>query len=166
MPDNHPANRTVVFRGFLAGTNQIMMISDRRSQKTKQIRQNPNAEACWYFTKSREQFRIAGQLALVTAETSDPSLLKARKQLWQNISDNARIQFAWPQPKAARDAEASADAFNPSPPNEKEPLETFCLLLLAPHSVDYLSLRGDPQTRRLYKKDSPQSTWQTATVNP
>ena len=144
-----------------------MMISDRRSQKTEQIRQNPNAEACWYFTKSREQFRLAGKLTLVTAETPNPSLLKARQQIWQNISDNARIQFAWPQPKAARNTEENTDDFNPSPPDEKAPLDTFSLLLLTPHSVDYLSLRGDPQTRKLYKKQNlPQSTWQTTTVNP
>ncbi len=178
--DGMPANRTVVFRGFLANTNHLMMISDRRSQKTDQIYQNPNAEACWYFTKTREQFRLAGALMLVTADTQEPDLRQARQQLWQNISDNARIQFAWPQPKAPRTqaddeaadeaADETADesdntrAFNPAPPDEKTPLDTFCLLLLIPYSVDYLSLRGDPQTRMLYHQIG--QTWQTAAVNP
>lgn len=167
-PDRTPANRTVVFRGFLANTNHLMMISDRRSQKTDQIHQNPNAEACWYFTKTREQFRLAGALTLITADTTDCDLRQARQQLWQNISANARIQFAWPQPKALRNQAAdesdNTDAFNPPPPDEKTPLDTFCLLLLTPHSVDYLSLRGDPQTRKLYSQ--VKQTWQTTAINP
>lgn len=166
--DRSPANRTVVFRGFMADTNHLMMISDRRSQKTDQIHQNPNAEACWYFTKTREQFRIAGTLTLVTADTTELDLRQARQQLWQNVSDNARIQFAWPHPKAPRDQDAdeadNTDAFNPPPPDEQTPLDTFCLLLLAPHSVDYLSLRGDPQTRQIHTKSG--QAWQTNLVNP
>lgn len=176
--DHTPANRTVVFRGFMTDTNHLMMISERRSQKTDQINQNPNAEACWYFTKTREQFRLAGALTLVTADTPKANLRQARQQLWQNISDNARIQFAWPQPKAPRNQAAgeseNTDAFNPPPPDEKTPLDTFCLLLLTPHSVDYLSLRGKPQTRILYShqleaNDSAEPSspsWQTIPVNP
>ena len=175
--DGTPANRTVVFRGFLDGTNHLQIISDRRSQKTDQLRQNSNAEACWYFTKTREQFRLSGLLTLVTAETADSELQQARTQLWQDISDNARIQFAWPQPKAPREADSS-DAFNPPPPDEKIPLDTFSLLLLSPFRVDYLSLRGEPQTRRLYQQDqapakqngpaevAEPSAWQMVEVNP
>ena len=176
-PDRTPANRTVVFRGFLANTNHLMIISDRRSQKTDQIYQNPNAAACWYFTKTREQFRLAGPLTLITTDTTTPDLRQARQQLWQNISDNARSQFAWPQPKDPRVPNEDTDAFSPPPPDPATPLETFCLLLLTPHSVDYLSLRGEPQTRILYihqpkRSDStetaapPSSNWQTTTVNP
>ena len=173
--DGTPANRTVVFRGFLNQTNHLMMISDRRSQKTEQIHQRPNAEACWYFTKTREQFRLSGRLALVTADEANSQLSQARTQLWQNISDNARLQFAWPQPKALRDSDNDEDAFSPPPPNDQTPLETFCLLLLTPHSVDYLSLRGEPQTRKIYQKEAGQATpngleessgWKVTAVNP
>ena len=165
--DRTPANRTVVFRGFLQDTNSLMIISDRRSQKTDQIAQNPNAEACWYFTKTREQFRLSGSLTLITADTNDADSRKARQQIWQNISDNARLQFAWPPPKAPRTPE-DTDAFSPPPPDDQKPLDTFCLLLLKPHSVDYLSLRGEPQTRIIYSQmDSRlEDNWQTTQVNP
>ena len=62
-----PANRTIVFRGFRGKSNQLMFIADRRSEKIEQLSDNPHAEACWYFTKTREQFRLTGQVALVTA---------------------------------------------------------------------------------------------------
>ena len=171
-PNSTPANRTVVFRGFLQDTNSLMMISDRRSQKIAQIERNPSAEICWYFTKTREQFRLSGSLTLITADTANNNaaiaeLVNARQQVWRNISDNARLQFAWPDPKAPRNAE-DKDAFNPPPPDDKTPLDTFCLLLLNPVSVDYLSLRGEPQTRILYRQvcDQLDNDWQTTTVNP
>ena len=181
--DGTPANRTVVFRGFLNATNCLMFISDLRSEKTNQIQQNPNVEACWYFTKTREQFRICGQITLVTASNDDDSpknealnnrkatLQNARQQIWQNISDNARIQFSWPSPKALRmtspqKPEAST-AFNPPYPDPQTPPEAFTLLVLIPHSVDHLELRGEPQNRRLYVKDSGKANkWNVTTVNP
>ena len=158
-----PANRTVVFRGFLEGCNQLMFISDRRSEKTAQIQQNPNVEACWYFTKTREQFRISGRLAVVTEETELPILAIARQQLWQKISDNARLQFAWPHPKESRSETAN---FSPSAPDAQTPLSTFCLLLLDPRSVDWLSLRGEPQNRKVYTRVDAAEGWKVADVNP
>ncbi|MEM6451567.1 MAG: Npun_F5749 family FMN-dependent PPOX-type flavoprotein [Cyanobacteria bacterium P01_D01_bin.105] len=172
--NGRPANRTVVFRGFLNQTNHLMFISDLRSEKTLQIQQNPNAEACWYFTKTREQFRLSGQLTLVTAHDEDdehktPSPLQiARQQIWQNISDNARIQFAWPQPKTGRE-NTPANAFHPTPPDapdELTPPETFTLVLLSPDYIDHLELRGNPQNRHIYQKGSGTQEWNISNVNP
>ena len=171
-PDGTPANRTVVFRGFLPDSNQLMFICDRRSEKIDQLIQNPNAEACWYFATTREQFRLSGQRQIITADTpTDSPLGVARQQLWQRISDNARDQFAWPEPKATRTHD-DPDTFSPSSPDAQTPLATFCLLLLVPNRADYLSLRGEPQTRRLYTKatakesQTKQSEWMTTEVNP
>lgn len=160
--DGWPANRTVVFRGFQAETNQLMFICDRRSEKIDQVQQNPNVEACWYFTKTREQFRLRGQMIAITTDTSAASLSEIRRQLWQKISDNARLQFAWPQPKAVR-LEGS-DAFSPPSPDAQTPPATFCALLLAPEEVDYLSLRGDPQDRTIYRLT--EAGWSDQAVNP
>ncbi len=159
--DNTPANRTVVFRGFLEGSNQLMFISDRRSEKISQLQQNPNAEACWYFTKTREQFRISGQLSVVTDKSTNLAFSQARQQLWQRISDSARLQFAWPQPKAIR---IDTSEVEPPAPDEQTPLSTFCLMLLDPYSVDYLSLRGEPQDREIYQRQ--EEKWLSHSVNP
>ncbi|MGP0065223.1 MAG: pyridoxamine 5'-phosphate oxidase family protein, partial [Isosphaeraceae bacterium] len=60
--DGRPANRTVVFRGFLADSHQIIMVSDVRSAKFKDFTSNCWAELCWYFSRTREQFRLAGRV--------------------------------------------------------------------------------------------------------
>ncbi|MBD0346919.1 MAG: pyridoxamine 5'-phosphate oxidase family protein [Coleofasciculus sp. Co-bin14] len=161
--DGRPANRTVVFRGFLDNTNHLKIITDSRSQKTDQINYQAWGEACWYFPKTREQFRFAGQLTLIGAQHSDPVLQSARQVTWQEISDSARLQFAWPHP--GEDKAEDKSAFSPLPPDPKQPLPYFCLLLLEPTQVDRLELRGDPQNRWLYYQDSSQE-WFEQAVNP
>jgi pyridoxamine 5'-phosphate oxidase len=159
--NGRPANRTVVFRGFLDPTNQLKFITDSRSEKVEQITAQPWAEVCWYFPKTCEQFRLLGHLTLVDADGPEP-LLHARQSQWQDLSDAARLQFAWPPSKQAR---ADASAFDPIPPNPTQPLPDFCLLLLDPVQVDHLELRGEPQNRTLYSH-SPQQDWTVEAVNP
>ncbi|HEY9696481.1 MAG TPA: Npun_F5749 family FMN-dependent PPOX-type flavoprotein [Trichocoleus sp.] len=164
--DGRPANRTLVFRDFWGETNQLKFITDDRSEKIDQIDQQPWAEACWYFPKTREQFRLLGSLKLVRADDPDPVLLEARRIQWQALSAAARIQFVWADPRQPR---AEASAFDPPPPDAIEPTANFCLLLLDPSQVDHLELRGEPQTRTLYtRRSSPteQSEWVIQNVNP
>ncbi|NEQ21657.1 MAG: pyridoxamine 5'-phosphate oxidase [Microcoleus sp. SIO2G3] len=161
--DGRPANRTVVFRGFLNDTNQLKIITDSRSQKAEQIDDQPWGEACWYFPESREQFRLAGQLTLVRVDYPDQALQAARKTTWQELSDPARLQFAWPHPGEARTE--NNGAFSPPPPDPEQPIPNFCLLLLEPLEVEHLELRGDPQDRWLYYQNSPHE-WSKQAVNP
>ncbi|MDX2229330.1 MAG: pyridoxamine 5'-phosphate oxidase family protein [Leptolyngbyaceae cyanobacterium bins.349] len=160
-PNGRPANRTVVFRGFLDDTNQLKIVTDARSEKADQIDRNGWGEACWYFPTTREQFRLAGPLTLVREDCSDADLCRARQRSWQELSDAARIQFAWAHPGHPR----QADGFEPPPPNALTPLPHFCLLLLNPLQVDHLELRGDPQNRLTYSLDEAQ-TWSMQSVNP
>ena len=160
--DGRPANRTVVFRGFLENTDQMQLVVDARTQKPEQIQHQPWGEACWYFPDSREQFRLTGLLTLVGANYPDPALEQARQTGWQQLSDSARLQFAWPHPGEPR---ADATAFNPPPPDAVEPLPHFCLLLLEPMQVDRLELRGEPQNRTLYCRNKEQN-WSIHEINP
>jgi pyridoxamine 5'-phosphate oxidase len=159
--NGRPANRTVVFRGFLPETSQLKFITDRRSQKTDQILRSPWGEACWYFPNSREQFRLGGVLTLVGPDHPSPDLLKARQTTWQELSAAARAQFAWPVPGAVRAEEAE---FSQPPPDQAAPLDRFCLLLLQPETVDHLALRGNPQDRSRYSLQD--GNWVTEVVNP
>ena len=157
-----PANRTVVFRGFLENTNQLKFITDIRSEKVEEINFYPWGEICWYFSKTREQFRIAGKLVLVVAEYPDAELCSSRRTAWQELSEAARDQFAWPHPG---DDKAEASAFDSGSPDAIEPLANFCLLLLEPETVDLLELRGEPQNRSLYRRDG-EGNWFVRSVNP
>ncbi len=161
--NGRPANRTLVFRGFLEDTNQLKFITDNRSAKTDQIQQQPWAEVCWYFPNTREQFRITGCLTLVSGDDSDHNLQPARIAMWQELSDAARLQFAWPHPGKLR--VENPEAFAPPAPEPVQPVPNFCLLLLDPVQVDHLELRGEPQNRWLYYRDDQQE-WSSQAINP
>ncbi|MBW4526858.1 MAG: pyridoxamine 5'-phosphate oxidase family protein [Phormidium tanganyikae FI6-MK23] len=160
-PNGKPANRTIVFRGFLNDMNQLKFVSDNRSEKPKQIEYCPWAEVCWYFPNTHEQFRIAGKLSLIDRTNPDESLQKARKLIWQELSESARTQFAWAHPGQPR---AASETFSPPAPSQSDPLEQFCLLLLDPVEVDHLELRGEPQNRHQYHLE--EDTWKIEEVNP
>ena len=160
--DGIPANRTVVFRGFIEDTNKLKIITDTRSEKIAELQNQSWGEICWYFTNSREQFRIAGKIIIIDANHQDSEFLKARESTWQELSDNARIQFAWEHPGEAR---ANPEAFSPPQPDQVKPLGSFCLLLFEPVKVDYLRLRGEPQNRTIYVKDEA-GIWDVSEVNP
>ncbi|NJL00415.1 MAG: pyridoxamine 5'-phosphate oxidase [Spirulinaceae cyanobacterium RM2_2_10] len=162
-PEGYPANRTVVFRGFRDETNQLRIVTDARSGKIAQLLQQPWGEICWYFSESREQFRLFGSLVLVAQDSPDPALQQERQQIWQRLSDTARSQFAWPHPGAARDHRP--ESFAVAPPEPTAPLAEFCLLLLEPQRVDWLELCGEPQNRWRYVRDAT-GYWQQAAVNP
>lgn len=172
--DGRPANRTVVFRGFSDSGpepgNALLMVTDKRSRKVAQINQQPWVEACWYFPKTREQFRLAGLIACADDRSTDQAL---RQRTWESLSDAARLQFSWPTPKELR---ALPVAFAGQNVELGSPLPTFCVLRLTPIQVDHLELRGHPQNRCLYEYQQHQhqqpchspstAAWSVTLVNP
>ena len=161
--DGYPANRTVVFRGFLEDSNQLKIITDVRSEKIIQIHHQARGEICWYFTVTREQFRLAGELTLVDRNHPDPQLQAARYSTWEQISDNARLQFTWANPGEPKSKNTKYIPISDIDINK--PSDNFCLLILDPVKVDHLQLRGDPQNRCLYILDNS-GIWNTTEVNP
>lgn len=159
-PEGYPTNRTVVFRGFAESSDRLTIITDRRSEKIAHLAQHPWGAISWYFRKTREQFRLSGPIQIVEQNTSESSLRKLRQHTWQQISQGARSQFAWPTPKAPQ---SDPTAFAVTADNAIAP-ETFVLLLLDPQTVDHLELRGEPQCRTLYEHRAGQ--WETQVVNP
>jgi PPOX class probable FMN-dependent enzyme len=171
-PDGLPSNRTIVFRGWLEPGSQLKFVTDRRSRKAQQLlaittpdcSTEPRSwgEVCWYFSKTREQFRIAGRMYLVTADCPLSDLSQARQEAWEQMSDGGRIQFTWPAPGAERSD--YGETFNLTPPDLDRVARDFCLLLLQPMVVDHLQLRGNPQDRDTYHLVNEQ--WDRRSVNP
>ncbi len=158
-----PANRTVVFRGFLEGSDRLEVVTDGRTQKMIQIRQNPQVEACWYFPTTREQFRIGGRMAIADENCPDAALRQERSRIWQTLSDAARSQFTWSVP--GRDRSSDAETLGSPPPDPDRPFANFCLLLLEPDRVDRLSLKENPHERWIYQLED-NGEWSVRAVNP
>lgn len=162
-PQGLPANRTVVFRGFGPGPNQLKIATDCRSDKFSHLQRLPQAEACWYFPKTREQFRLRGAVALVQSEGASLQLAQERRLTWQGLSETARRQFAGAPPGRPQ-SEERPDGI-PPPVSATDPLPNFGLLLLAPQEVDHLQLGPTPHQRWLYRLDGGLA-WQAVRLNP
>jgi pyridoxamine 5'-phosphate oxidase len=161
-----PTNRTVVFRGWRDPESQLQFVTDGRSalretagtSKAEEIANNPWAEVCWYFVKTREQFRIAGKLQLIDAQSTDCQ--PERQAAWTQMSTAGKVQFYWPLPGAMR----AEEDFGEHELTIK-PATDFCLLLLSPVMVDRLELRGNPQSRSRYCLLDNQE-WSIESINP
>ena len=158
--EGKPTNRTVVFRGFLNQTNQLQIITDSRSEKTNHINHHPYSEICWYFPKTREQFRLSGNLTTIGENDENQT---PRLTVWQNLSDSAKQQFTWPHPGMIL-TENKQD-FLQEIPSPNQPVSNFILLLFNPEKVDHLELKGNPHKRTLYYLDN-EKNWVTQAVNP
>lgn len=95
--DGFPFCRTVVYRG-LTDNNQLVVVSDTRTEKYQQLMQNQHAEACWYFAKTREQYRFRCTGSIVTVLDDQP-LVSAH---WNKLSDAGKKQFLWGNPGSER----------------------------------------------------------------
>ena len=155
--DGSPSNRTVVFRGFVDGSDSIKAITDTRSNKFTEIESNALCEVCWYFGITREQFRIKAAAAIDHQSSS-----KERLNIWSELSASAREQFFWASPGEPL---LSQDVHQCIPPQPiEEPPASFALLVLSPISVDHLTLKGTPQTR--WHSNKSEDGWSSIAVNP
>lgn len=160
-----PANRTVVFRGFLEHCDKIQINTDARSNKIGEIKSGPFGEICWYFTDSWEQFRISGSIDVVDSSSTDPAKLQHREKAWFSSSVKSRLQYLGPRPGIPiLDNEQVKDVhLDPL----AGPVDAFCLLVLDPEKVDYLNLKSNQ--RLLFTRgqtDDGSNGWMAAKVSP
>jgi PPOX class probable FMN-dependent enzyme len=160
--DGRPANRTIVFRGFLSDSPQLTFTTDARSDKVAELERSPSSELCWYFPVTHEQFRISGSMKVVRHDDGDERLLDARRDTWCKLEEPVRVSFTWPAPGQPREGRLPFPIVHPDPDT---PLSHFCLLILGPQEVDMLELSGSPQNRWIFRRTEP-GEWHGTEVNP
>jgi len=175
-----PAVRTVVFRGFGDETydardvddarrDALAVCADARSRKIEDVARDARGELAWYFTETREQFRVTGTLTTATATRGDDADARARANLWRKMRRSARGQFLWPAPGDARSEEGAGDAGTRDVDETDARLdddavgEHFALVTLRATRVDHLSLRKNERT--VYER-AVDGAWTARRVNP
>jgi len=153
-------NRTLVFRGF--AENSILAITDNRTDKYKQWLKNPQSQICWYFTKTREQYRITSSVVLVGQNSNESKDVNSsiRVNVWAYLSEKAKGQFLWPSPKQTIGESPSQISVN-----ENNIPETFTVLIFNPNAVDYLNLTTEPQSREIHSFCENTGKWAYKNVN-
>ena len=151
--DGKPRVRMVVFRGFSLSEVSFFIITDARSEKVKELALCPDVEMSWYFTQTREQFRL--QCSAVTHSRGADAALP-RDTLWKGLSDAAKAQFFWPEP-GLPSGEGQSLEITAHPP------ETFVAIECRPQRVDHLVLA---KIQRRTLSDLTASGWTEVSINP
>ena len=154
--DGRPACRTLVHRGFLDGTDDLVSTTDARSAKAREIGLNPSAEISWYLAATRDQFRLAGRISFLEPEDVQ------RLETWRSISSPSRDQFNWPAPGGPFEPGASLPPIVSG--GVTTPPETFLVLIFRVDRVEQLHLTGRPHERTL--SESIEGVWRDRRVNP
>ncbi|GMH34308.1 hypothetical protein BSKO_02142 [Bryopsis sp. KO-2023] len=162
--NGRPANRTVVFRGFLEDTTKLTFVTDSRSAKIDDIGHTPFSEICWYFPITREQFRLGGQLSVISKESGVEEELKLRQAAWARMSSGGQEQFLWPTPGKPRQGVRDL-VQGPVPGDQDPPPETFCLVVMDVEEVDHLQLKGN-RRHRYWKSTQIEGGWEEEETNP
>ena len=157
--------RTVVYRGFIENSNLLSIHTDLRSDKCTQLSDNPRCEINWYFTESREQYRITGKASLITENSTDYQV--QRRWHWQQLSAVAKADYNKAVPGIPL-PEMTADANHPAALSKyqmTEPHNNFVLLIVRPESVDHVMLLPSPHQRVMHELDS-QGRWHETAITP
>jgi len=158
--DGAPAVRTVVYRGQHGGA--LLFTSDARATKVRHIAHEPRVELAWNFAHTRTQFRVAGKMVAVVADSADAGLAQARRAVWRALSDDVRAGFVGGPPGRPLDEPRLTGR---APPADEAPPKTFALLVLWPERVDQVELRPQPHRRTLHAKDAA-GQWHARAVHP
>jgi len=158
-PDGKPANRTVVYRGFDSESERILFTTDTRTKKMDDFKKQPWAEICWYFTDTREQYRLSGKISVIDANAEDKAQ-RTRQENWEDMSTSLRAWFGGPPPGAHRSEEK---AFEKEPPAASDPpVPSFAVVQMDVREVDYVDLVSNK--RQNFTKSG--LDWKEQALNP
>ncbi|MCT0247600.1 pyridoxamine 5'-phosphate oxidase family protein [Synechococcus sp. CS-205] len=153
--DGTPRVRTLVFRCWADGA-ALDLLTDGRSAKLAELRQQPAVELCWLLHKARCQFRLRGEVLTLPSDVE----LDERQRHWRRLTPSGRALWGWPEPGASLDAAA---AF-PAELADDTPLpDHFELLRIALEQVELLELRDHPHQRRRWCREDG---WKEECLNP
>ncbi len=150
-PDGLPEVRTVVLRGITEDEAAPYFVSDGRSQKCRALRAGSGLELHVWWSGTKEQFRLRGSAEIYAG--GEHAWQSRRKELWHAQQDRDKARFIGPPPGTPL-AEVDDNDVKEFP---KEPPETFVLVRLEPHTIDYLKL-ASPHYRACYWREGDE--WQ------
>ena len=153
--NGQPRVRTLVFRGW-AAEHQLDLYSDSRSSKAAELDIEPNVELCWLLPKARHQYRLRGEIQVLSLANAPNEARNA----WNSLSDAGRSLWHWPHPGQPYEAEGlfpeTVDAGQPAPHH-------FLVLRLNIQRVELLDLSHHPHRRTLWCLDD---AWAPQRLNP
>jgi PPOX class probable FMN-dependent enzyme len=153
-----PKVRTMVFRGF-GEQHCLFAVTDTRSDKVEDFKHQAQSQICWYFAKTREQYRFDCTVDCISEG-------EVYKEYWDKLSESAQLSFYAPAPKVPFGDSISAPEKVNSSDTPMAISEHFAVIRFQPNFSDYLDLKSKPQHRELEHLEPSLNQWQLTRVNP
>lgn len=133
--EDYPAARTVVLRG-MTDKNELLIYTDFRSQKVKQLQFDQSTTAIFYHPKKLLQILVKGKTQLITSG-------KEWEDHKSRIQGNSKKDYLTEQTPGSL-------LKNPDEVNYQEKMH-FALLKLIPHEIEVLQLKRPNHLRAKFE---------------
>lgn len=132
-----PRQRTVVLRKTLQDMS-LVFFTDSRTQKIKDLENNPEFSALFYNPKQLLQLRLQGRAEVITDKTEIETY-------WHTVQAASRKDYT-------THMAPSTTINNPDDVAYNSETNYFCPIKLVPNSVEYLRLKRPNHLRILFSK--------------
>tara|TARA_Y100001968_G_scaffold329135_1_gene377784 strand:- start:1589 stop:1972 length:384 start_codon:yes stop_codon:yes gene_type:complete len=127
-------------------------LTDKRSEKYYELESNNNVEICWFFSKSKCQFRLRGTSRIYYGEDTLGH--------WNQLNDNSKSMWTWPKPG---DIFIGEEPVGSSSNKELKFNTNFILIKISIIHVDQLILQKPIHIRKRWEKSN---NWIEERINP
>jgi len=148
IADGKPHQRTVVLRDVVQDKHPIIY-TDARSNKVKELKENPNASLIMYNHKKLMQISLSGKIKRIdSGDYYDNS--------WSRVQGNSQNDFI-------TDRAPGTPIKNPDEVDYMAQEHHFMILKLVPDKIEYLQLKRPHHIRAVFKAEN---NWQGQFLTP
>lgn len=154
--DGAPQLRTIVLRRCDATNGTLSFVTDMRSPKIRELRNDPRVALVGFDPAATVQLRLSGVAAISDDET-------ARLEMWQSLRERTLILFDAPHaPGTVLDD--NGQPLQAGEPSDEEPYARFALVTVTLNRLEWLDLSSKNHVRCAFDRDG--STWHGAWLAP
>ena len=133
-----PRQRTVVLRKTLLDSS-LVIYTDKRTQKIKDIQNNSEFSALFYDSKKLLQIRIEGKAELITDKQQIATY-------WQTVQESSKKDYT-------TNRAPGTSIKNPDDVGYEPKENYFCPVKLIPNTIEYLRLKRPNHLRVLFSRN-------------
>ena len=133
-----PRQRTVVLRKTLLDSS-LVIYTDKRTQKIKDIQNNSEFSALFYDSKKLLQIRVEGKAELITDKQQIATY-------WQTVQESSKKDYT-------TNRAPGTSIKNPDDVGYEPKENYFCPVKLIPNTIEYLRLKRPNHLRVLFSRN-------------
>lgn len=154
--DGAPQLRTIVLRRCDATNGTLSFVTDMRSPKIRELRNDPRVALVGFDPAASVQLRLSGVAAISDDEAK-------RLEMWQSLRERTLILFDAPHaPGTALDV--NGQPLKAGEPLDEEPYARFALVTVTLNRLEWLDLSSEHHVRCAFDRDG--AIWRGARLAP